>query len=89
MCINKLIIIDNCFKYDTLMFMMMIKTIILYKTQNNKEPFDEWFLTLDKQNRHKVQMRLQRLEQGSYGDYKKLTSEINELKFKKRSQNDQ
>lgn len=52
---------------------MMEKTVIVYKTQDNKEPFVEWLFALhDKIMRHRIETRIDRVRQGNYGDHKRF-----------------
>ena len=60
---------------------MIRKEIEIYKTQSGKEPFLEWFENLDLKNQTRITTRLERIEIGHYGDFKKLKNSINELRF--------
>jgi len=52
---------------------MMEKTVIVYKTQGNEEPFVEWLFSLrDKITRHRIETRIDRIRQGNYGDHKRF-----------------
>lgn len=58
-----------------------MKTIILYKTRDSKEPFTDWLYSLkDKVSQKRILVRLKRVEQGNYGDYKRFSGII-ELRF--------
>lgn len=58
-----------------------MKTIITYKTQDNKEPFTDWLYSLkDKVSQKRILVRLKRVEQGNYGDFKRFRG-ILELRF--------
>lgn len=59
-----------------------MKQIIFYKTIDNKCPFDTWYESLDKSIRRKIDMRLSRLEESNFGDFKRLSDELIELRFK-------
>lgn len=59
-----------------------MKQIIFYKDQNGNEPIKLWLKTLDITYMKRISMRLIRVENGNYGDYKKLDDEICELRFK-------
>ncbi|OQA91431.1 MAG: hypothetical protein BWY26_00976 [Elusimicrobia bacterium ADurb.Bin231] len=49
----------------------MDKQVIIYKTNNNKEPFIEWLLSLKERiTRERIQARIRRIEQGNFGDHK-------------------
>jgi putative addiction module killer protein len=61
--------------------MVMEKTVISYRTQDNKEPFTEWLYSLkDKLSQKRILVRLRRVEQGNYGDHKRFSG-ILELRF--------
>ena len=59
-----------------------MKEILTYKTSSGKCPFDEWFYKLDKSTQARIEKRLERVEEGNYGDYKILDKDISELRFK-------
>ena len=59
-----------------------MKEIVAYKTSTDKCPYDEWFYKLDKTIQARIEKRMERVEEGNYGDYKKLDSDISELRFK-------
>lgn len=59
-----------------------MKEIVAYKTSTGKCPYDEWFYKLDKTIQARIEKRMERVEEGNYGDYKKLDSDIYELRFK-------
>ncbi|MCM8813200.1 MAG: type II toxin-antitoxin system RelE/ParE family toxin [Candidatus Omnitrophica bacterium] len=51
----------------------MEKKILLYKTQDSKEPFIEWLFSLrDVVTRQRIEMRVERLRYGNYGDHKRF-----------------
>ena len=58
-----------------------MKQILVYKTSNGKCPYDDWFYKLDKAVQARIEKRLERVEEGNYGDFKKLDSDISELRF--------
>lgn len=52
---------------------MMGKTVIVYRTHDDEEPFVDWLFSLrDKILRHRVETRIDRVRQGNYGDYKRF-----------------
>jgi putative addiction module killer protein len=57
------------------------KQLIVYQTENNREPFTQWFVELDFKIRVRIRNRLDRLEQGQYGDYKSVGDGVYELRF--------
>ena len=58
-----------------------MKQILTYKTSTGKCPFDEWFYKLDKTAQARIEKRLERVEEGNYGDFKKIDNDISELRF--------
>jgi len=57
------------------------KTIIVFRTATNKEPFTDWLKSLrDAQNRRRILRRLNRLERGNFGDCKPVGKGVNELR---------
>lgn len=60
---------------------MIQKEIEIYTTPSGRKPFLDWFEKLDLKNQAKISARLERIEIGHYGDFKKLKNSINELRF--------
>jgi putative component of toxin-antitoxin plasmid stabilization module len=58
-----------------------MKEIKVYTKENGKQPFFEWFNALDNSIRMLVSKRMERIINGNLGNYKKIDSEISELKF--------
>ncbi len=58
-----------------------MKQILTYKTSTGKCPYEDWFYKLDKTTQARIEKRLERVEEGNYGDFKKLDSDISELRF--------
>lgn len=53
-----------------------------YKTESGQCPYSEWYESLDKSIRFRVDKRLEKLEEGLYGDHKPLQkSELSELRM--------
>ena len=51
----------------------MQKTVIVYHTRDDKEPFTEWLYSLkDKIIRARIEARIARVEQGNFGDHKRF-----------------
>ena len=60
----------------------MTKEIEYYTTKDNKCPYIDWFKTLSREYQSKVIKRVNRLENGLYGDCKRLTnSKLSELRL--------
>ena len=60
----------------------MTKEIEYYTALDDKCPYLEWFSTLSREYQSKVIKRINRLEDGLYGDCKKLTnSSLSELRL--------
>lgn len=51
------------------------------KLPNGKAPIIEWLENLDGSFRKRINQRILRLEEGNFGDYKKLSQDISELRF--------
>lgn len=45
-----------------------------------REPFLDWFNTLDKAAKNRIRTRLDRLELGNYGDYESVGGDVYELR---------
>ena len=59
-----------------------IKQIIYYKTIDGRCPYNEWLDSLDDRTKAVIDNRMERLIDGLYGDYKKLSnSQLSELRF--------
>ncbi len=58
-----------------------MKEIVYYQTVDNKIPYLEWYNSLDKSLRLVVDRRLSKVERGLYGNNKRLSDELYELKF--------
>jgi len=60
----------------------MSKEIEYYTAENGKCPYLEWFETLSREYQSKVIKRINRLEDGLYGDCKRLSdSKLSELRL--------
>ena len=60
----------------------MVKEIEYYTTLDGKCPYIDWFKTLSREYQSKVIKRVNRLEDGLYGDCKRLTnSQLSELRL--------
>jgi len=60
-------------------FMKELKILTL---KNNKRPLDLWIDSLDNSMQYRILDRLSRLQEGYYGDFKMIDSEIKELRLK-------
>lgn len=49
--------------------------------KNGSAPIIDWLNSLDSSIRKRINQRILRLEDGNFGDYKKLSSDISELRF--------
>ena len=58
------------------------KTIKIYQKDNGECPIISWLESLDMTIRNRIQSRLARVAIGNLGEYKILSDNINELKFK-------
>ena len=61
------------------MYFYTIEYIIL---PNGKAPVIEWLNSLDSTVRKRINQRILRLEDGNFGDCKKISDDISELRFK-------
>lgn len=53
-----------------------------YRTPNGREPFAEWYATIqDRSTRNKIQKRIDRLEDGNFGDCRAVGAGVFELRF--------
>lgn len=52
------------------------------KLSNGKEPIVDWLNSLDKTTKTRIVSRLDRINEGNFGDFKKLSDDISELRFK-------
>ena len=59
-----------------------MKEILFYTHDNGKIPVQEWIKSLDSTNKARIYARLARIQEGNFGDYKQLDSEISEFRFK-------
>ena len=51
----------------------MEKDVLVYRTPEGEEPFVEWLFSLkDKVTRYRIEARINRIEQGNYGDHKRF-----------------
>ena len=53
-----------------------------YIDNNGKEPIIDWLKSLDGTMRKRVLLRLDRLKNGNFGDYKQINDDLYELRFK-------
>lgn len=60
---------------------MQLYEIQFVVLSNGKSPFIEWLNSLDGTIRKRINQRILRIEDGNFGDCKKLTDEISELRF--------
>ena len=58
-----------------------MKEIVYYQTIENKIPYLEWYNSLDKSLKLIVDKRLSKVERGLYGNNKRLSEELYELRF--------
>ena len=53
-----------------------------YRIPNGREPFTEWYATIQDRNaRNRIQKRLDRLEDGNFGDCRSVGDGVFELRF--------
>lgn len=58
------------------------KQLVVYADENGNEPFQQWLDKLrDGQGRRRILNRLQRVQQGNYGDVKPIGGGLSELRI--------
>lgn len=61
---------------------MHSKQVVVYRTENGKEPFNEWLDSLKDANTvARIISRLGRVELGNYGDAKSVGKGVKELRY--------
>ena len=65
-------------QYNINMEMRKIEYLIL---ENGKAPVTEWLNSLDSTIRKRIVQRILRLQDGNFGDCKKISPDISELRF--------
>lgn len=68
----------SCVQYNVDMNNYDIEYLIL---PNGKAPIIEWLNSLESITRKRINQRILRIEDGNFGDYKKLSDDISELRF--------
>ncbi len=61
---------------------IIMKQIVYYTTLDKKCPYLDWYNSLDKSIRKRIDMRIDKLEEGHYGDYKCISNDLFELRCK-------
>lgn len=59
-----------------------MKEIKVYKSLSGKEPYLDWYLSLDNSQKIIISKRFARVKNDNYGDYKDLGKGLKELRFK-------
>lgn len=57
----------------------MAYQVIVYGTANGKYPFNDWLSKLDRQDRYRVAMRIDRLHEGNFSNCKPVDVGIYEI----------
>ena len=68
----------SCIQYSIIIKKYSIEYLIL---PNGKAPIIEWLNSLDSITRKRINQRILRIKDGNFGDYKKLSDNISELRF--------
>ena len=68
----------SCLQYNIIMQTYEIEYL---KLPNGKAPITEWLNSLDGSFRKRINQRILRIEEGNFGDHKKLSEDISELRF--------
>ena len=58
-----------------------MKQVLYYTTDDNKCPYLDWYNSLDKSLQGRIDRRIDKLEEGHYGDYKCISQDLFELRF--------
>jgi len=58
------------------------REVEIYKTEQGKDPFKEWYKKLDTRLQMKILARLEAVQQGNLGEHKFLSDGVSELKFR-------
>lgn len=72
----------SCVQYNICMNTYKIDYVIL---PNGKVPIVEWLSSLDSTTRKRINQRILRIEDGNFGDHKKISENISELLSEKDS----
>jgi putative addiction module killer protein len=56
--------------------------IVIYQDDHGKAHFSDWIKSLDRSVRNRVFARLDRVENGNFGDWKSIANGIGEIRFK-------
>jgi putative addiction module killer protein len=59
----------------------MTYEIIIYQTEDGKEPFKDWIKSIDNIDRKRIYKRLERIKLGNFGDHKSIGDNMYELRF--------
>ena len=65
-------------RYNIIMNNFIIEYLVL---PNGKAPIVEWLDSLDNITRKRINQRILRIEEGNFGNFKKLSDDISELRF--------
>jgi putative addiction module killer protein len=57
------------------------REILICQDESGREPFTEWLSTLDLQTRARVRVRIDRLEDGLFGDVEPVGGGVSELRL--------
>lgn len=55
--------------------------VFVYQDEFGREPFVEWLRNLERSDRARILTRLDRVEQGNFGDHKQIGEKLYELRF--------
>ncbi len=58
-----------------------LKVLLICETEDGHEPLIEWLNTLDRQTRARVRVRIDRLEDGLFGDVEPVGEGVSELRL--------
>lgn len=61
--------------------MIVTKEVIVYQTVDGDEPFSSWLNTLDRAARTRIKARINRLESGNLGDWRRVSLGVFEIRM--------
>jgi putative addiction module killer protein len=56
-------------------------SVLTFHRLSGECPFDAWIASLDSQNRQRILARVERMRNGQFGDHKKISHQIYELRL--------
>lgn len=63
-----------------MIFSIIEKELVVYRTSNKNEPFNDWVNKLDLMYKRRIKRRVLQLQNNNFGDYKLLRDGVYELR---------